>query len=170
MDIVIREEEKQDIEAVYAVNESAFGRADEAELVNRLREVGVELISLVALMEGQIVGHALFSPMTLRSESETWPTVGLGPIGVLSIYQKQSIGGKLISAGMTACHAAGYEELFVLGHPSYYPRFGFRVTRPYHIRCAYDVPEDVFMVVELRPGALNGKSGIAHYHPAFDGV
>ena len=80
------------------------------------------------------------------------------------------IGGSLIREGLARCREVGACAVVVLGHPTYYPRFGFNPSSRFGIGCEYDVPDDVFMVQELRPGSLNGKSGIVRYHAAFKDV
>lgn len=170
MDIVIREEQPADRPAVYAVEAAAFGRPDEADLVKRLWQADVPFISLVAEAAGQVVGHALFTPVTVVGEHGRLPAVALGPIAITPTYQRQGIGGRLIRAGLAASRAAGYDVAFVLGHPEYYPRLGFEVSRPYGLTCAYDVPDNAFMVMALQPGALARVQGVVHYRPEFDGV
>jgi putative acetyltransferase len=88
----------------------------------------------------------------------------------LPSHQNQGIGGQLTRAGLEACRAAGYGYVILLGHPTYYPRFGFVPTSRYGIHWDRDVPDEAFMVVELLPGALEGVTGIVHYHPEFDAV
>ena len=168
-EILIRTEDVGDVAAVHRVNALAFGREDEALIVDRMRERGVELISLVALVGEQVVGHALFSPVDVVGETAVSPSIALGPIAVLPEMQKQGIGGKLIHAGLEACRNAGHGVVFVLGHPSYYPRFGFRPTKPHGIGCEFPVPDDVFMVVELIPGTLETLEGTVTYQPEFRG-
>jgi putative acetyltransferase len=166
----IRPEQAQDIEAIREVNRQAFGRPAEAELVDALRAENDVTLSLVAVEEGQVVGHILFTPVELVEGEERFPAVGLGPMAVLPAYQQQGIGSRLIEAGLEALREQGQSLVFVLGHSDYYPRFGFRPTRPYGIRCEFDVPDDVFMVVTLRDGALSGRRGTVVYRPAFHNV
>ena len=169
--IVIREESPEDIPAVYRINEAAFGRSHEALLVKRLRDRKAIIHSLVAEEEGELIGHVLFSPIMIQGESGVVVVAcALGPVAVLPEKQKEGVGSMLIEAGIKLCHRAGYAAMFVLGHPSYYPRFGFRPAGQFGISCAYKVPEEAFMVLELQEGALQGVSGVAHYHPEFDGV
>ncbi len=165
----IRTEVEADREAVYALNRAAFESDVEADLVNALRSQADPLISLVAEEAGEIIGHILFSPTTLSSDSEI-PVIGLGPMAVLPGRQRQGVGSALIQAGLEACKNLGYQAVFVLGHPQYYPRFGFVPASRYSISSAYEVADEVFMAFELMPGALNGKAGKMHYHPAFDGL
>ncbi len=169
--VIIREESAEDITAIDKVNELAFARRDEAELVNALRDNQKISFSLVADQDGDIVGHILFSPMRIISEDgPVCPALGIGPVAVLPVYQRQGIGAQLMEEGLAKCRAAGHRIVLVLGHPSYYPRFGFRPASQYGIKCAYEVPDEAFMALELEPNALVQVSGIAHYEPEFDGV
>jgi len=169
--MLIRSEETNDMAAIQEVNRQAFGREDEGRLIDVLRQGGAIICSLVAeAADGTIVGHVLFSPATLDQGGDTMPLAGLGPVAVWPSHQRQGIGDALIRAGLAICRNAGYEAAVVLGHPSYYPRFGFRPARPLGIRWEHDAPAEAFMVMELRPGALAGKSGVVRYRPEFDGV
>jgi len=171
MDILVRLEKAEDRTAVYEVESAAFARTGEADLVDKLRPLDIDLFSFVAEVDGRVVGHVLFSEMWVVGETGRVPAMGLGPLAVLPEYQKQGIGTALTEAGLAACRDAGHEIVFVLGHPEYYPRFGFRVSRPLGIQCEFDgVPSEAFMVLALRPGALDGVTGVAHYHPLFAGV
>jgi len=168
--MLIRDESPQDGPAVRAVNEAAFGRPAEAHLVEALVAAGAFVCSLVAQEAGEVVGHALFTAATLSSHSQLREIAALGPIAVLPDWQNRGAGGMLVRAGLERCRAAGYDLAIVLGHPSYYPRFGFQPSAPFGIRWEHDVPEGVFMVAELVPGALAGASGVVRYRPEFDGV
>lgn len=168
--IVVRQEQPPDAARVRQVNEEAFGRPDEADLVETLHRQGDVTLSLVAELNGEIVGHILFSPVRVVSEKGEWAAVALGPMGVRPPYQREGIGSRLVRAGLAACRQAGERVVFVLGHPSYYPRFGFEPSRPYDIACEYDVRPEVFMVLALEAGALASREGVVHYRPAFAGV
>jgi putative acetyltransferase len=168
--MIIRGEIEGDFEAIRRVNREAFGRPDEGRLVDAIRARGGIICSLVAEEEGQIAGHVLFTPVTLDTGYGEVTGAGLGPVAVLPGYQRQGIGTGLIEAGLSICREAGYGFVVVLGHASYYPRFGFRPSRPLGIRWEHDAPEEAFMVMELRPGALSGVSGIVRYLPEFAGV
>lgn len=165
--LIIRPETPEDITAVYHINSLAFGKTAEAELVNALRWEKAVVLSLVAMLDGQPVGHALFSPVTVETEQLIWQAVALGPVAVLPSYQQQGIGTTLIRVGLEQCHSMGHPIVFVLGHPAYYPRFGFTPTRSFGIRCEFKVPDELFMVAELEPGAINGRIGTVHYNSAF---
>ena len=166
MSVSIRHELPSDMAAIYRVNEAAFGRPVEADIVESLRRRGKVILSLVAVAEGEVVGHALFSPVVLDDPAgPPLAGVGLGPIAVLPAFQNQGIGGRLIRTGLNQLQAAGHEYCVVLGHASYYPRFGFTPTSDWGIEMAYPVPPEAFMIQELRPGALTGRSGKISYEP-----
>lgn len=170
-DFSIRREREEDFTAVSIVHEAAFGRAEEARLVAALRQADLPLISLVAVRRTAVIAHILFSPVSLVSpEGTAWDAVALGPLAVLPGWQHQGVGAALIQEGLLACRTAGYRFVFVLGHATYYPRFGFVPTRPYGITCEFDVPEEAFMVNILEKNALAGVSGVVHYRPEFHGV
>lgn len=94
--------------------------------------------------------------------------MALAPMAVLPDYQNRGIGSLLVQQGMKQCAGLGYEFIVVVGHPEYYPRFGFVPAHQMGLRCKYPVPDDVFMVAELKPGALTGKQALVLYHPEFD--
>jgi putative acetyltransferase len=168
--LVIRPERNRDIAAIHHVEAQAFGRPDEADLVDALRRRGVVTLSLVAVEDDQIVGHILFSPVSIESDDHPWEAVALGPMAVLPERQNQGIGSRLVRAGLEECRRLGHSVVIVLGHPNFYPRFGFAPSRPFGIRWEHDVPEDVFMVAELQPGGRAGRSGVVRYQPEFNGV
>jgi putative acetyltransferase len=170
MTVTVRPERPEDQPDIYHVNREAFGQDEEADLVDAIRRAGAATLSLVAVRDGQVVGHILFSPVSIASHETTHPAVGLGPLAVLPDYQGQGVGSSLVQAGLAACREAGHGIVIVLGHPDYYPRFGFRPASLDGISWEHDAPDEAFMVVELREGALAGVSGVARYHPAFDGV
>ena len=171
----IRLEQASDIEKIWAVNADAFTTDVEANLVNTLRDSACPMISLVAEEGDQIVGHILFTPVELSSDdaavnNKDLKLMGLAPMAVASDYQKRGVGSQLIKAGLEHCKTLGVDAVVVLGHPDYYPRFGFAPSVEYGIKVGLDVPEDVFMVQELKKGCLDGKSGAIKFHEAFAGV
>jgi putative acetyltransferase len=174
--IKIRPETADDIPFVHQVNMAAFGRSGEADLVDKLRQRGAYTLSLVAEVEGQVVGHLLFTPVQVQSTSErathqeVWTAVALGPVGVLPDFQNQGIGTRLIRVGLATCHNRGEYVVAVLGHPNYYLRFGFVPSVKYGIKSEYNVPDEVFMIIELRPGALAERTGVMRYQPEFNEV
>ena len=162
----VRLEEDQDIEAIRHVNVAAFGGRVEADLVDLLRDRGKLLVSMVAESEGAIVGHIAFSLVVLESRAQV-RGVGLGPMAVLPSMQRHGIGSVLVQAGLNRCRQLQYEFAVVLGHANYYPRFGFAPARRFALRCSWEVPDDVFMALELSAGALAGSSGLVTYEPEF---
>lgn len=166
--ITVRAETAEDIPDVRRVNEAAFGRADEAALVDALRAAAQPQVSLVAELAGRVVGHIFFSPVSIASEESA--ALGLAPMAVLPEHQKQGVGSRLIREGLGECRRIGFDVVVVLGHPEYYPRFGFVPAARKGLRCEYPVPDEVFMVAELKPGALAGRRGLVKYRPEFGGV
>lgn len=165
--IIVRVEETEDCGTIRRVNELAFGRPNEADLVDALRLNASPCISLVAVIDEQVVGHIFFSPVSIESEDGAFAGMGLAPMAVLPEYQSQAIGSQLVRAGLKECQRLGEDIVVVLGHPNYYPRFGFTHASLKGLRSEYDVPDEVFMVVELRPGALGGRRGLVKYHGEF---
>jgi putative acetyltransferase len=167
--ILIRPEVDPDRAAIHAVNRAAFETSVEADLVDALRAKAGPLISLVAEVDEQIVGHILFSAVSLAQHPEL-NLMGLGPMAVLPKYQRKGVGSALVGEGLQRCKHRGCQAVVVVGHPEYYPRFGFVPASRYGIRCEYDVPDDVFMLVELAAGILRGASGLIRYDEAFGNV
>ena len=167
--MLIRAERDTDRAAVHAVNAAAFPTPAEADLVDALRQQAHPLVSLVAKSDGAILGHILFSPVTLESRPDL-RIMGLAPMAVAPEHQRSGIGSALVQAGLNECKQLGFSAVVVLGHPEYYPRFGFSPAVRYGIRSEYDVPDDVFMVMELVPGALHDARGTVRYHEAFSSV
>ena len=165
----IRSETEADRAAVRAVNEAAFATSVEADLVEVLRDKGLQLVSLVADVDGTIVGHILFSPVSLTTRPHS-NVMGLGPMAVAPQQQRKGIGSALVRGGLERCKQLGCHAVVVIGHAEYYPRFGFAPASSYAIRSEYDVPEDVFMLIELEAGALRGASGLIRYDEAFGSV
>lgn len=164
--IHIRPERAEDIASVHALNRAAFETSIEADLVDALRERAKPIISLVADEAGSIVGHILFSPVTLSGCAEL-KIMGLAPMAVLPAEQRRGIGSALVRAGLERCQQIGCSAVVVLGHPEYYPRFNFVPASRFGVSCEYEVPDEVFMALELESGILRGKSGTIRYHAAF---
>lgn len=167
--IEIREERDGDRAAIRSVNLAAFGQHAEADLVDTLRVQASPIISLVTEFGGAIVGHILFSPVDLADHDDL-AMMGLAPMAVLPAHQRAGVGSALVRAGLDACRAAGCQAVVVLGHPAFYPRFGFAPASRFGLHCEYDVPDDAFMAMELDAGVLSGRRGIVRYHAAFGSV
>ena len=162
--VIVRFENPEDPaerSAIRSVNQAAFGRADEADLVDTLRADGVVLASLVAESERRVVGHILFSRIWINDV----PAVALAPVAVLPEYQRQGIGGMLISRGIDLLRTRGERIILVLGHPEYYERFGFAAETARHIESPF--PPEAFMAMELAPAALANTRGKVRYPAAF---
>lgn len=166
--IMIRSEREEDYAAVHAINEMAFGGPAEARLVDALRPVADPAISLVAVDQDNVVGHIFFSPVSLNSaDSEPFMAMGLAPMAVHPRHQGRGIGSMLVREGLRRCREMGQLVVVVLGHPWFYPQFGFVPASSRGIRSEYDVADDVFMVAELEPDALGGRTGLIRYRPEF---
>jgi len=165
----IRPERPEDHAAVAALHERAFGQPAEARLVEALRAAGAATVSLVAEREGRVVGHVLFSPVTVRDGAREWGAIGLGPVAALPEQQRSGIGSALVRAGLARCRALRHGVVLVLGHATYYPRFGFRPAAEVGLRWEQGHDES-FFVVELEPGALAGRRGVVRYRPEFSAV
>ena len=163
----IRHEISEDDAAIRQVNEEAFGQKEEAEIVEKLRNRGVVTLSLVAVQDDSIIGHIAFSPVKVESERSTFEAITLAPMAVLPAYQNKGIGSQLVRAGLEECRNLGHEVVFVLGHPDYYPRFGFVLAKPKDIGCEFEVPDEAWMVLELREGTLAGRRGTVIFQPEF---
>ena len=165
--ITVRAEKTEDSDAIRRVNELAFGRPNEADLVDALRANASPCISLVAVVDEQVAGHIFFSPVTVETDNGGFAAMALAPMGVLPEYQNRGIGSRLVREGLKECQRLGHDVVVVLGHPEYYPRFGFAPASLKGLRSEYDVPDEVFMVTELVPGALGGRRGLVKYHAEF---
>ena len=165
--IAIRPEEPDDAAAVSAVHTEAFGRPAEARIVERLRQAAGFYLGLVATDGGPIVGHILFTPVTLRGDRSADLVLALAPMAVRSAWQRRGIGGALVRAGLEACRAARHDVVMVVGHPAFYPRFGFVPARPLGLSAEPAMPDAAFMVAELTPGALRGRRGVIVYGRDF---
>jgi putative acetyltransferase len=161
----VRAEHDADFDAIDAVHERAFGRAAEAALVRALRREARPFVACVAERAGRVVGHVAFSPVAIEGGGP--PALGLGPLAVEPAAQREGIGSALVRAGLERC-AALAKIVVVLGHASYYPRFGFRPAAALGLRYRGEGLDASFFVLELAPAALAGVSGRVRYHEAFE--
>jgi putative acetyltransferase len=167
--IAIRIELPADIDGVRTVNEKAFGQPQEARIVDAIRQACPEALSSVAVLSGQIVGHILFSPVTVAGADREVRGMGLAPMAVLPGLQRRGIGSRLVRAGLDALRQQQCPFVIVLGHPEYYPRFGFVPASRHGLTCQWaGVPDEAFMVLILDETAMSGVSGVARYRPEFD--
>lgn len=167
--MIVRDATPADDDAVRLVNKAAFGRPDEAALVEQLVGIVSPCVNLVADLVGAIRGHILFTAVEVDCEDGTrWSAMGLGPMAVTPEHQREGIGTALIKEGITRCAADDCPAVFVLGHPEYYPRFGFEPASTIDCRTKWDVPDGVFMVHVLDETKVRG--GLVRYHKAFDSL
>jgi len=152
MSTVVRRETPEDRQAVWHVNRAAFETTDEANLVDALRDGGYVEVSLVAEVGGEIVGHILFSRVTIVTTVGTVDALSLAPMAVLPEHQRQGIGSKLVESGLETCRQGGHRIVVVLGHPDFYPRFGFSAETARPIESPFEGGE-AWMAMELEPGA-----------------
>ena len=162
--ITIRGERPADIPAIHAVHRTAFPTDAEARLVDCIRIGGHATISLVAEFAGQLVGHILFSPITIGGQPVSG--LGLAPVAVLPEQQRRGVGSALIRAGLDACRAKGYGFVVLLGHVEYYPRFGFQPASRFGLGNEYGA-DDAFMALELTPGSIPAAGGLVQYGAEF---
>ncbi len=169
--IVIREERREDKQAqvIRAVNEKAFGQPDEANIVDSLQKSCPGLLSLVALDGDEVVGHILFSPAKIEGDAKTIEGMGLAPMAVLPERQRLGVGTQLVKRGIEMLRSRDCPFIIVLGHPEYYPRFGFVRASLHGIRSQWDgVPNEAFMILILDQSAMKGVSRVARYRDEFD--
>jgi len=167
--VIIRVEDSDSVEEralIRAINKAAFGGPDEADLVDKLRADGHALISLVAELGGSLVVHILFSRMWIRSQTGALVSaVALAPVAVLPEHQRRGIGGRLVRDGLELMRAGGEKIAIVVGHPDYYPKFGFSTEKTQSLQSPF--PAEAFMAIELSMGALDGVKGAVVYPAAF---
>jgi len=163
--MLVRSERPEDCAAIRLVNEEAFCRPDEADLVDRLRAQGAALASFVAEAEGLIVGHILFSRMSIETTDQSVPAVALAPLAIMTKFQRQGIGTMLTAHGLDWLRTQKEQMVFVLGPPEYYPRFGFSTDKARFIESPFN--PNSFMALELKPHALEGIRGRVLYPAAF---
>jgi putative acetyltransferase len=167
MTLLIRPENAADRDAIREVNQLTFGGEAEANLVDALRDGGFVTVSLVAETEAKVVGHILFSAVTIRTDIAAFEVLSLAPMAVLPEIQRKGIGSALVHAGIEACRKLPYGSIVVLGHPEFYPRFGFSPDIACRLKCPFGSGE-AWMALELVPESLKGVGGTVEYPPPFD--
>jgi putative acetyltransferase len=165
INLAIRLEQAGDADGIRETNELAFGAPLEARLVDALRACDGYL-SLVATIDDRVVGHILFTPVTIEPPVNR-RVAGLAPMAVRPEHQRSGIGSQLIREGLDQCRQHGYSAVVVLGHPEYYPRFGFVPAHTFGLTCEFPSPPEAFMAIELEEGALTGIGGLVRYHSEF---
>jgi putative acetyltransferase len=167
--ITIRTERPEDIPDVRIINEQAFERPAEADIVDKLRQACPECLSLVAEEDNRLVGHILFSPAVVETSGRRVEGMGLAPMAVLPSRQRQGIGSALVKRGLDMLRERGCPFVVVLGWPQFYARFGFQIASRHGLASQYEgVPDEVFMVLILEDNAMEGVSGIVRYRDEFN--
>lgn len=160
--IMIRPERPDDHPAVFELNLRTFNRPMEAQLVERLRPNVRPLVSLVAIAEEQVVGHVLFTPARLEAPHRRL-AMGIGPMAVRPEMQGQGVGSRLLQVGLDACRIAAMDVVFVLGHPEFYRRFGFKLAQPLGLTFFREDAGYPLLVTEIRPGSLRDLRGMVQF-------
>jgi putative acetyltransferase len=170
--ILVRAEKREDIGAIRMVNRLAFGQEDEADLVQRIRKSSdfIPGLSLVAVKDSKVVGHILFSHIQIETVQRNVKALSLAPMAVLPEFQNSGIGSQLVRIGLEKCRDLEHKIVVVIGHPEYYPRFGFVPARKKGLDLHFPVPDEAFMVCELEPDALEGIEGKVKFPPEFEDV
>lgn len=164
----IQPETEADVAAIRDVNRRAFGREDEVRLVDALREAGYARLSLVAGEDGGLIGHIMFSKAGIQTKNDSVEALALGPVGVVPDHQGRGVGSALIQEALDRCAAGGHRIVVLLGHPDFYPRFGFSAGLAKNLSSTYR--GEAFMALELVPDALTGVSGEFTFAPPFGAV
>lgn len=165
--IEVQEERPDDVAAIRDLNKRAFGQDQEGNIVDALRSNGAALLSLVATLDGRVVGHIMYSRLTVGGDVTG---AALGPMAVIPEHQRQGIGSRLVEAGNRRLKDAGCPFIVVVGHADFYPRFGFGPASTHGIKCEWEVPDDVFMLLVLDQPRMQGVSGLAKYRDEFSTV
>ena len=170
--MLIRAETPEDYIVIEKVNDLAFEQKVEGFLVKKLRmdAAFVPGLSLVAELDGSVIGHILFTKIEIEGAHASFDSLALAPMSVLPAHQSKGIGSALVNEGLKKAKGLGFKSVIVLGHQRYYPRFGFKPASQWNIKCPFPVPDAAFMGLELMPGALEKVSGTVIYAPPFSEV
>lgn len=173
--MIIRQEENRDHQKVFHLIEEAFrnmGHSDHQEqfLVERLRksDAFIPELSIVAEIDDKIVGHILFTKITIENDSESFDSLALAPISVKPDFQNKGIGSQLITFGHIIAKELGYHSVILIGHENYYPKFGYEKCSNFGISFPFDIPEENGMALELVEDGLKNVTGIVKYPKEFE--
>lgn len=167
--ITIREENKNDLVTIKKINDKAFGQPQEGNVIDKIRESDSLVLSLVAEIDNNIVGHIFYSTAEIECNNERIAGMGLAPMAVLPEYQKQGIGKRLINESLNILKKKPVPFIIVLGHEDYYPKFGFEIASKYGIKCQWDgVPDEAFMIMILDKEKMSNIHGVAKYRDEWN--
>jgi predicted N-acetyltransferase YhbS len=173
--MIIRQEKEKDLKDVFCLIEKAFKKeqfsdGQEQFLVERLRKstAFIPELSLVAEVEGEIVGHILLTKLKIKNETNEFDSLALAPVSVLPEFQGKGIGGELIMKAHSKAKELGHKSVVLLGHANYYPRFGYEQANKFGIELPFDVPKENCMVIELKENGLKGVRGMVEYPKEFN--
>jgi putative acetyltransferase len=169
--ITIRKEEEKDHKQIFEVNKLAFQQENEGKLIEKIRknENFIPELSIVAEIDNRIVGHILFSKIKIVGKS-VYESLALAPMAVIPEFQRKGIGSELVKKGINKAKKLGFDSIIVIGHKEYYPKFGFQNASRWNIKCPFEVPDEVFMAIELTEKAFEGKAGTVEYPDEFNEV
>lgn len=170
--LFVLSETNDDISAIREVITDAFGQMNEALLVENIRKSPnfIPELSLLAKENGHVLGHILFSPILIEGEQQTTPALALAPLAVTPARQRQGIGSQLVQVGLSKCRELGHSIVVVLGHSEYYRKFGFQTASKLGVQAPFSVPDEAFMVLELKADVLKNVRGMVKYPGYFDEV
>lgn len=165
MDVLIRNERKNDYVEIRKINDLAFGQKNEGNMIEALRKTSDynASLSLVAEIKNKIVGHILFYPIKIKNEKKEYTVLSLAPMAVHPAYQNKGIGSKLVKRGLEIAKAIDFNAVIVVGHPNYYPRFGFIPASNWELQLPFDAPDNAFLALELKESTLKNGSGTVEY-------
>ena len=167
--IEIRRETPGDLDAIRTVNDLAFNQSTEGRIVDKIRDTCDDTLSLVATNSGNVIGHIFFSPASIKCNGKLIEGMGLAPMAVLPEFQNQGFGSLLVKEGIKILAHADCPFIIVLGHPNYYPRFGFEIASKYNLSPQWEgIPDEAFMILITKKDIENNIHGVAYYRDEFD--
>ena len=167
---IIEAETETDYDQIRKVHIQAFNGEAEATLVEKLRTTPkyIRELSLVARHRNQVIGHVLFYPIKIKTNKKKCDSLALAPVSVIPKFQNRKIGTTLIQKGLEKAKKLGFKSVIVIGHPEYYPRFGFQTASKYGITAPFKVPDNALLALELQKNALKNCNGTIRYPTQYN--